>query len=126
MLKYFFAIFAFLVLVILAMAGLRGQKSARPPIEIFPDMDRQPKVKAQVRERHSSPMVAPPARRWKAPCPWVTPCRCTSRSDGSTGLNLSPYKNIQLRAMLSDYADTGKMGENWGTGIPFGVDEKTS
>ena len=47
MLKYFFIIFAFLLLVVIAMAGFRGQKSGRPPIEIFPDMDRQPKVKAQ-------------------------------------------------------------------------------
>ena len=47
MLKYFFTVFAFLGLIVLAMAGFRGAKSTRPPIEIFPDMDRQPKVKAQ-------------------------------------------------------------------------------
>ena len=47
MLKYFFIVFGFLLLVVIAMAGFRGQKSSRPPIEIFPDMDRQPKVKAQ-------------------------------------------------------------------------------
>ena len=35
MLKYFFIIFGFLLLVVIAMAGFRGQKSSRPPIEIF-------------------------------------------------------------------------------------------
>jgi hypothetical protein len=47
MLKYFFIAFAFLALVVLAMAGLRGHRGGQAPIEIFPDMDRQPKVKPQ-------------------------------------------------------------------------------
>ena len=34
MLKYFFIIFGFLVLVVIAMAGFRGHKSGQPPIEI--------------------------------------------------------------------------------------------
>ena len=48
MLKYFFAIFAFAVILVVSVAGFRGQMFTRPPIEIFPDMDHQPKVKAQV------------------------------------------------------------------------------
>ena len=48
MLKYFFILFALLVVLVVSIAGFRGQKSRRSPIEIFPDMDHQPKVKAQV------------------------------------------------------------------------------
>ena len=39
--KYFFAIYAFLVIGILVMLGFRGTASQRTPLEIFPDMDRQ-------------------------------------------------------------------------------------
>ena len=48
MLKYFFIIFALLMILVLSITGFRGAKSTRPPIEIFPDMRHQPKVKAQV------------------------------------------------------------------------------
>jgi len=45
--RYVYLIFALLVVVVVSIAGFRGSKSIRPPIEIFDDMDRQPKVKAQ-------------------------------------------------------------------------------
>lgn len=119
MLKYFFAIFAFLVIVTVAMTGFRGHKFTRPPIEIFPDMDNQPKVKAQVR----SPFFAD-GRGARPPVEGTVPMGYSmplhKPVDGSIGLNPSPYKNIQFGGAL-DYADTGKMGENWGTGIPFEV-----
>lgn len=34
-------------LAVFGIAGLRGSKSRRPPIEVFPDMDRQPKLRPQ-------------------------------------------------------------------------------
>lgn len=45
--RYVYLIFALLVLMVVSLAGFRGSKSIKPPIEIFDDMDRQPKVKAQ-------------------------------------------------------------------------------
>ena len=48
MLKYFFSIFILVVVLVVTVAGFRGQKFDKPPIELFPDMDHQPKVKAQV------------------------------------------------------------------------------
>src|SRR2546430_2121041 len=45
--RYFLLIFALSVIVVMAMAGKRGSTSRRPPIEIFSDMDRQPKVRPQ-------------------------------------------------------------------------------
>ena len=47
MLRAFFLIFALVTIAWLAVFGFRGQKSGKPEIEIFPDMVRQPKVRAQ-------------------------------------------------------------------------------
>src|SRR5204862_5591847 len=47
MLRGFFLIFLLTGVAIVAVFGLRGQKSTGSPIEVFPDMVRQPKVRAQ-------------------------------------------------------------------------------
>jgi mono/diheme cytochrome c family protein len=43
---FLLALFVVCALVI-SIAGCRGSKSGRPPIELFPDMDRQPKLRPQ-------------------------------------------------------------------------------
>jgi mono/diheme cytochrome c family protein len=45
--KYVFLAILVAVLGIVAIAGFRGEKSPRPPMEIFPDMNYQDKVKDQ-------------------------------------------------------------------------------
>jgi len=45
--RTFFIIFAFVVVTGLAIFGFRGGTTSRPPIEIFPDMDRQPRYEPQ-------------------------------------------------------------------------------
>ena len=45
--RYFLLIFALCVVVVVAVAGKRGSLSRRPPIELFPDMNRQPKLRPQ-------------------------------------------------------------------------------
>ena len=45
--RYFLIGFLLLCLVVVSIAGLRGGVSHRPPIELFPDMDRQPKLRPQ-------------------------------------------------------------------------------
>ncbi len=45
--RYFFVIFAVCVVAVLAIAGKRGSLSRRTPIEVFPDMDRQLKLRPQ-------------------------------------------------------------------------------
>ena len=45
--RYFLLGFVLLCLVIVSIAGLRGSMARRPPIELFPDMDRQPKLRPQ-------------------------------------------------------------------------------
>lgn len=46
--RYFVIGFFALVLAVVAVAGFRGGKSTKPPIELFPDMDRQAKLRPQV------------------------------------------------------------------------------
>lgn len=45
--KYFLTIFAAVVVIGLLVAGKRGDISRKPPIEVFPDMDRQLKLRPQ-------------------------------------------------------------------------------
>jgi len=45
--RYFWLTVLLLAVAIVAIAGKRGSLSRRPPIEVFPDMDRQPKLRPQ-------------------------------------------------------------------------------
>jgi len=47
--RYFLLILALVAVTVLAVAGKRGALSRRPPIELFPDMVRQPKLRPQTR-----------------------------------------------------------------------------
>jgi mono/diheme cytochrome c family protein len=49
--RYFLIGFLLLCLVGVSIAGFRGGKTRRPPIELFPDMDRQPKLRPQTHNR---------------------------------------------------------------------------
>jgi len=46
--RYFVLAFFLAVVATIGVAGYRGDKSRKPPIEIFPDMDRQAKLRPQV------------------------------------------------------------------------------
>ncbi|MBM3879116.1 MAG: cytochrome c [Verrucomicrobia bacterium] len=48
--RYFLAIFALALIAVLSVAGFRGSSSRRPPLEVFSDMDRQPKIRPQTRD----------------------------------------------------------------------------
>jgi mono/diheme cytochrome c family protein len=90
--RYYFIGLVLAVLAVLAVAGFRGDKTGRPPIELFPDMDRQEKVKPQ----KPSEFFA----------------------DGR-GARMPVEGTIPLKANVeNEYLATGKMGSNWGDGIP--------
>jgi mono/diheme cytochrome c family protein len=46
--RHFLACYALLLLAVIGIAGFRGGLSRRPPIELFADMSRQPKVRPQL------------------------------------------------------------------------------
>ena len=45
--RYFLLVLGVIVIAVMVVAGKRGDMSRRPPIELFPDMDRQPKLRPQ-------------------------------------------------------------------------------
>jgi len=117
MLRYFFLLFAFSIIVIVSIAGFRGQQFSRPPIEIFPDMDRQPKVKAQDPSQfYADGRAARPPVAGTIPLGYAMPQH--KPVDGSSGPDYGPYKDVRF-GVGPAYFDTGKIGENWGTGLPL-------
>ncbi|MDA1272643.1 MAG: cytochrome c [Verrucomicrobia bacterium] len=48
--RYFLSIFIMLLVFVIGVAGFRGSTTRRPPIELFPDMDRQPKLRPQAED----------------------------------------------------------------------------
>src|SRR6187549_3365287 len=45
--RYFLLLFGVIVIAVMIVAGKRGDMTRRPPIELFADMDRQPKLRPQ-------------------------------------------------------------------------------
>src|SRR5580704_4830553 len=45
--RYFLLVFLVCTVMVVAIAGKRGSISRRQPIELFPDMNRQPKLRPQ-------------------------------------------------------------------------------
>ena len=119
MLKYFFSLFGLLVVLVVSILGFRGAKSTRPPMEIFPDMAHQPKVKAQV----TSSFFAD-GRGNRLPVAVTVPMGYAiplhKPVDGSVGEAAGPYKQIYFSS-APVYFDTGKIGDQWGTGMPFEI-----
>jgi hypothetical protein len=50
--RYILLVFVLSVAAVVAIAGKRGDISRQPPIELFPDMDRQPKLRPQTETRN--------------------------------------------------------------------------
>ena len=92
-LSYFFLALALVVIAVVSIAGFRGQHSAKTPLELFPDMIYQDKVKDQATSAFFADGVAS-----RAPIP------------GTVAVEM-PAEN--------DYWSTGRWDEtHWGDGIP--------
>jgi mono/diheme cytochrome c family protein len=92
-LGYVFLAFALVLVTLVSLAGFRGDHFSKPPLEIFPDMNYQDKVKDQVPSAFFADGIAS-----REPIP------------GTVAIEM-PAQN--------DYWATGKWdGTNWGDGIP--------
>ncbi len=125
MLRGFFLIFLLTGIALVAFLGFRGERSTGSPIEVFPDMVRQPKVRAQAPlgffadNRGSRVPVA-----GTVPIGYEMPAPAAQASPGTAPLPSGAEKQAPPRIAFSagtDYVSTGKMGANWGTGIPLPV-----
>ena len=123
MLRGFFLIFLLTGVAMVSFLGFRGQKSTGAPIELFPDMVRQPKVKAQAPlgffadNRGARVPIA-----GTVPIGYEMPQVSQEVSPGSAPLPSGAETRARYGFSAgTDYRDTGKMGTNWGTGIPMEV-----
>ena len=108
--RQFFIIYFFLVALVLTVFGFRGCKSTKPPIEVFPDMDRQAKFHEQGRSEFfdDNRMDRSPV---PGAVPFVTP-------EQETYVHLSPDNRFRE----DDYLASGKLeDESFGDGIPVEV-----
>ena len=116
MLRYFFIGLGLFLVGLFAVAGFRGQKSGKPPIEIFPDMDHQPKVKAQA----PSDFFAD-GRGNRQPVPGTVPLGYEAPvSKENPFPDEGKYRMVRFSSG-TDYLNTGRFGDQWGTGIPMPV-----
>src|SRR5476649_649547 len=111
--KYFFLIFAALVLTIVLIAGPRDHHSPNRPFEFFPDMDHQPKVKAQTESLFFADGIGP-----RQPVPGTVPLGwdVPAKSDKP-----EMQHAVNGYSAAPDYYNTGKMGDRWGDGLPVPV-----
>src|ERR1043166_3855784 len=116
MLRAFFLFFILAVIMVVSLLGFRGHKSPKPPIEIFPDMDRQPKFDPQ----HESQFFSD-SRAQRLPVPGTVPIGYTlSRSYLTTQGNNNKFaQRPGSFANAPDYYNTGRIGDSYGDGIPL-------
>ncbi len=122
MLRGFLVIFLLCTIAILAVFGFRGQKSTEPPLEVFPDMVRQPKVRAQAPLEFFAdgrgprlPVAGTVPIGYEMPKPEAIATPAAPAAEA-----LGTHSRVSFSAG-TDYYDTGKMGDRWGTGIPMEV-----
>src|SRR5712691_4864361 len=114
MLRGFLLISLLLTVAAVAVLGLRGEKTTNQPWEIFPDMVRQMKVRAQ------SPLnFFADGRGPRMPVTGTVPIGYEMPKQSAGGA--APESMPHGFSVGTDYIDTGKMGNSWGTGIPVPV-----
>ncbi|MDQ6624663.1 MAG: cytochrome c [Verrucomicrobiota bacterium] len=123
MLRGFFLIFALVGIALVAMLGFRGHIHRSEPWEIFPDMVRQPKVRPQAPLGFFSD-----DRGMRVPVAGTVPIGYdipTADPEAKPGTPAAASTNPQPQPIAfsatTDYYNTGRMGTNWGTGIPLAV-----
>ncbi len=108
--KYFFLSSLFIIVAVVSFAGFRGGKSELPPIQVFPDMDKQAKVKAQVSSDFFSNGVS-----MRLPIAGTNPIGYQMPSKpASEGLE----PQLVEFSRSTGYYYTGKMGDFYGDGFP--------
>lgn len=126
-LRAFLLISLLLTIAAVAVLGFRGEKRTNEPWEIFPDMVRQVKVRAQAPLGFFADGRGPRMPvNGTVPIGYEMPARNASPSDAGEpnphGAGAAESHMSSGFSVGTDYMNTGKMGStNWGTGIPVPV-----
>jgi mono/diheme cytochrome c family protein len=116
MLRGFLLVSLLITLAGVAVLGFRGEKTTNEPWELFPDMVRQMKVRAQ------SPLkFFADGRGPRLPINGTVPIGYEMPKPQTNPATAGPEPMPHGFSVGTDYANTGKMGNNWGTGIPVPV-----
>src|SRR2546429_3429246 len=124
MLRGFLLISLLLTIAAVAVLGFRGEKTTNQPWEIFPDMVRQMKVRAQAPlnffadgrgPRLPVAGTVPIGYEMPKPKPISTPAPKAFEAEAP-----ETRQRVSFSAG-TDYYNTGKMGDHWGTGLPVEV-----
>ncbi|MDP1591478.1 MAG: cytochrome c [Prosthecobacter sp.] len=108
--KYFFLSYLFVGAILVSAFGFRGGKSELPPLEVFPDMDHQAKVKYQASsEFFADGRGARMPVKGTVPMGFEIPAKPVV--DGAKPARVAFTNGI-------GYYDTGKMGDFYGDGLP--------
>jgi hypothetical protein len=121
MLRGFLVIFLLCTIAILAVFGFRGQTSTGPPLELFPDMVRQMKVRAQAPLNFFADGRGPRLPvAGTVPIGYEMPTKSETLNTSAAAIGSYSHPRPGFSAG-TDYYNTGKMGDHWGTGIPLEV-----
>lgn len=114
MLKYFFLSYIFVAAIIVVAFGTRGHKSEQPPLEIFPDMDQQAKIKYQAKSDFFADGLGGrlPVQH-TVPMGFEVPAKPAAEG--------APPPAYGFANGL-DYYSTGKIGDFYGDGFPKEVE----
>ena len=113
-LRAFLLISLLITIAAVAVLGFRGEKRTNEPWEIFPDMVRQMKVRAQAPLDFFADGRGP-----RMPINGTVPIGYEMpKAQSPVGALDTMPRGFSVG---TDYIDTGKMGNNWGTGIPIPV-----
>jgi mono/diheme cytochrome c family protein len=116
--RYFFLALLLLTVTVVGIAGFRGEKFSHPPIEVFPDMDHQAKVRPQ-----GSNFFFADGLGTRKPIAGTVPMGL----EIPTGLAAKGYIDPAGFTHGTGFYQTGKMenGTHWGDGYPseINVDE---
>jgi mono/diheme cytochrome c family protein len=119
MIKNFLIGFALLTFTVIALLGFQGEHRQVPAIEFFSDMKRQSKVKFQKPSSFfSDGRAARPPVDGTIPMGYDIPGHPTQNSEVPRDDIGSPLGEFSAG---TDYMNTGKMGDQWGTGMPLPV-----
>lgn len=122
MLRGFFLIFVLSGVALVAIFGFRGHHSSGSPLEVFPDMVRQVKVRAQApshffADGRGSRLPV----NGTVPMGYEMPKAEAMATPAAAAVNVPPARARLSFSEGPDYYNTGKMEGSWGTGLPVEV-----
>ena len=100
-----------LALLVVGWAGLRGDATTKPPLQILPDMDDQAKVKFQAQSSFFAD-----GKGARQAVPSTVPMGLTVVTPDAAAA-----PGLAFTAGGTDYYHTGRFGDYWGDGLPAEV-----